>query len=857
MNILKKLTIKNLKLNKKRTIVTIIGILLSTSLMVGIGLLFASFQNYMIKETISYNGSYEALYKDANITNLKENNEYTYFYEKGLGFAKVPSSNQYKPYIYLTSVNKQYLNELTLIEGEFPKNDQEIVISNHITTNGNLTYNIGSTITLTYGNRLVEGNIVTTNDAFIEGETLTNLKEQTYTITGIVERSKYEEYSACGYTAFTLDNSSKENVNLYVYFNNHKNIITRSIKLANTISYPENNISYNSSLLALYGESKYQNIMNTIISMMIIMLSLVSIGCIIVIYNSFAISLMERKKEFGLLSSVGATRKQLAKTILYEAIIVGTIGITLGILCAYIGISSVIIIINKLIKNILEYELNLVTIPIFIIIPIIFMIIVIFLSALIPALRASKITPIEAIRQNDDIKINKKKIKTSKLVKKIFGVEGTIALKNIKRNKKKYRITTISLFISIVLFISFSSYLTYTLSTASNLIQEIPYDINITYNENSVKNNPEIENKLKEIISDKDITSYITYSSASIPIISDFKYNKEYSDFYKNYYGEEIYNDLINNKYQYISIIILDDDSYNKYKKELKLKQDKIIVYNNFKGVYYTDGTRKNYNIKVINEEDNNNLIICDFSKILSNEEYTNEINDNYTKYCNKTINSFYITSTKYDLLEEISYIDNYKLIMNEKIYKSLINDIPEYKTINIKAKNTTNIDKLATSIENYDNIYYENIKETSKQQNNLILVIKILMYGFISLITLIGVTSVFNTITTSMALRKKEFAILRSIGLTKKGFNKILYFESLFFGLKSLFYGIPVSLGITILIHLTISSTMGISSIIIPWKSILIATISVFAIVLLTMLYSTNKIKKHSIIEQIREENI
>lgn len=857
MSILKKLTIKNLKLNKKRTIVTIIGILLSTSLMVGIGLLFASFQDYMIKETISYNGSYEALYKDTNITNLKENEGYTYFYEKVLGFAKVPSSNQYKPYIYLTGVNKQFFNELNLIEGEFPKNNQEIVISKHITTNGNITYDIGKTITLTYGNRLIEGNIVTTNDAFIEGETLTNLKEKTYTIVGIVERSQYEEYSACGYTAFTLDNSSKENVNLYVYFNNHKNIITRSIKLANTISYPENNISYNSSLLALYGESKYGNIMNTMLTMMIIMLSLVSIGCIIVIYNSFAISVMERKKEFGLLSSVGATKKQLAKTILYEAIIVGTIGIILGIFCAYIGIGTVILIINKLIKNILEYELNLVTNPSFIIIPIIFMIIVIFLSALIPSLRASIITPIEAIRQNDDIKINKKKIKNSKLVKKIFGIEGDIALKNIKRNKKKYRITTISLFISIVLFISFSSYLTYTLSTASDVIQEIPYDINITYNKESIKNNPEIDNKINEIINDKDITSYIAYSKVTIPIISDFKYNKEYLDFYKNYYGEESYEELISPKFKYISAIILDDASYNKYKKELKLKQDKIIVYNNFKGVYYNEGTRKNYNIKVIEKENNNSLLICDFPKITSEEEYEKEINNGYTKYCNKLVNSFYLTSIPYDLLAEISYDDNYKLIMNEKMYKFLINDNPEYKIINIKAKNTTNIDKLATSIENYDDIYYENIKETSKQQNNLILVIKILMYGFISLITLIGVTSVFNTITTSMALRKREFAILRSIGLTKKGFNKILCFESIFFGLKSLFFGIPVSLGMTILIHISISSTMGISSIIIPWKSIFIATISVFTIVLLTMLYSTNKIKNHSIIEQIREENI
>ena len=173
-----------------------------------------------------------------------------------------------------------------------------------------------------------------------------------------------------------------------------------------------------------------------------------------------------------------------------------------------------------------------------------------------------------------------------------------------------------------------------------------------------------------------------------------------------------------------------------------------------------------------------------------------------------------------------------------------------------MKVKNTANIDKLAEGLEK-ENVVYQNLKEEAKQSKNLVLVIKILMYGFISLITLIGVTSVFNTITTSMALRKREFAVLRSIGLTRKGFNKILCFESLFFGLKSLLFGIPVSLAITFIIHLSMSSMIDTSSVIIPWSAILTSSISVFAIVLLTMLYSTNKIKKHSIIEQIREENI
>ncbi len=141
--------------------------------------------------------------------------------------------------------------------------------------------------------------------------------------------------------------------------------------------------------------------------------------------------------------------------------------------------------------------------------------------------------------------------------------------------------------------------------------------------------------------------------------------------------------------------------------------------------------------------------------------------------------------------------------------------------------------------------------------ERNLVLSIEILMYGFIALITLIGVTSVFNTISTSMALRKKEFAILRSIGLTKKGFNKILFFESLFFGLKSLLYALPMSFIIIVLIHMSLSGVVSSGGIMVPWNNVILAIIMVFMIVLLTMLYSSNKIKKHNILEQIREENI
>ena len=821
MSILNDLTIKNLKLNKKRTIVTIVGIILSTALMVGIGLLFSSFQDYMIRETISYNGKYEAEYGDVSLDKLNsiDKKDFSYFYQKPIGFSKFDSANEYKPYIYISSVDKEYFNELHLISGRFAENDSELVISNHINTNGGASYKIGDIITLKYGERVIEGVNTLANNEYYEEETLNIVGEKTYTIVGIVERSNFEDYSASGYSTFTLDMNDKDGtVNVFVMFNNKKKIIKQSEDLAKKLGY-NNAISYNSTLLALYGESTYGNIMKSMITMIVIMLSLVSIGCIVVIYNSFAISVMERKKEFGLLSSIGATKKQLSYTVFFEALIEGIIGKILGIGGAYIGIGTVILIINNLIGDILVLKLNLVTNIVFIIIPVIFMILVIFISALVPSRRAAKVSPIEAIRQNDDIKINKKKIKTGKLVNKLFGIEGEIALKNIKRNKKKYRVTIVSLFISIVLFISFSSY-----------------------------NDIDALDKISEIIKSNDVKEYVSYSASNLSIIGNYIYSDEYLDFYKSAYGDDGIKALTNLKYQYISIYILDDISYNKYKELIGLDKDSVILLNKFKGVSYGNNKRVNYDIPVINNGDIN-IKICNFDD--------NDEDVDTTKYCNKKIDNIFITNKSFDLIEEFSYMSDFKLIVNKKLYDNISDSGTHYTQYNIISDNTDNIDKLTKELDKYDNVNYTNVKESMKQANNMILVVKILMYGFIGLITLIGVTSVFNTISTSMALRKREFAVLRSIGLTRKGFNKILFFESLFFGLKSLIYAIPVSLGVTIIIHYALADMMSINSIVIPWKAIIISIVSVFVIVLLTMMYSTSKIKKHNIIEQIREENI
>lgn len=876
MKILNKLTIKHLLLNKKRTIVSIIGIMLSTSLMLGIGLICSTIREFLIDTTVSSAGRYHANINDVSTTKLdyiaSNNNIDEYFYQYGLGYAYYEeSNNDYKPYFYINYVSEGFFDDLVLLDGRYPQNENEILLSSHIFEQGEATYKVGDEITLEYGDRLIEDNdedeiIEDTTTLYSYDESLEVKGKKTFKIVGICRRSFYEPYSSAGFFLFSLAPKKYEGeINLYLIYKNPRN----AKKLSETIyknlgkdldeSYG-NAIDYNEGLLALYANSMYDNVNTFLITTLVIVLSIISVACAIVIYNSFAISVMERKREFGLFSSIGATKKQMAKTVLFEAFVVGSIGIILGIVAAYIGIGTLALVLNKILKNELgEFSFHLTTYPLFFVVPILFITITIIVSAFIPSLRASKISPIEAIRQNDDIKLKRRKVKTSKIIEKIFGIEASIALKNIKRNKRKYRIVLASLFISIVTFIAFSSYLKFGSETVEDYFITYDYDIEIQNKKN------EDTSFIGELINHEDVSCYVKYKSLMVPIkrVS----NKFYTDSYKNAFKERFNEEKFKYDAQYLTVITLDDNTYQEYLKRIGAsKTDKILI-NYTKRINYNNGRVV---VDSIVFKDNINFSLCNQSlldEFLKNNENINSstINDDdtlfqeYDKICSAKLDDFYMVKED----NYPTFLTNFEendaiLIVNEDDFEKIKNITAlsdSYETVLVKATNFSELDKIGEKIKLYGG-YYNNLTEMNKEDENLILMTKILLYGFIGLVTLIGVTSVFNTINTSINLRRREFAILRSVGLSPKGFNKMILFESLFFGIKSLLYGLPVG----ILLSFLISNSMNelvLSPFDLPLGSIAICIIGTFVIVLITMWYATVKIKGENILEEIRRENI
>ena len=855
MNILKKLTLKSLKLNKKRTIVTIIGIILSTALICAVAGMITSVQKTLINYAKSHSGNYHVCFK--NIPNdelkyIKENkNVQNYFLSKNVGYGKLEKvENEYKPYIFVMEYDKKGLEQggVTLLEGRMPENSNEIVIPEHLIKSGRINYTIGEKITLNLGKRQTKDGLeLTQEDALLTDESeetesssksksetedleeIVDTKEHTYTIVGIIERSNYkgiEGFSAPGYTAISyMDNENDINTaNISVLYSNLKDFQKKTEDIKNVI---EKNIgssvtvNYNSSLIDYEGGVS-DTTMASLYSVGAVVIVIIILSSVFVIRNSFSISVSEKTKQYGMLSSIGATKKQIKKSVLYEGFYIGIIGIPLGILCGMLAVVILLQVVNVLLGDSLN-EKCVFSIPILAIIAsIVISAITIYLSCILPARRASKISPIEAIRGNDDIKIKAKKVKTSKITKKLFGIGGVIASKNLKRNKKKYRTTVISLVVSISIFISLSSFLDYGGKIVNVYYKDLGYDISV-YN-GTVENYNEIT-KLDNV--EEYSYSYMTEGSVDI--------NKYGSEF-----GKRIAEDseetnsltivLINNDYfkkfiehlgiqstNYKDIAILEDDAYEYI--------DEKTVFEN----YYSLKTGDSIDITLTNGEKRTVKI-------------SKKTDERPMGYKNVYSNGGYLFVSE-DFIQDKTDEKNFhvgSLVIKSQNPNELENEINNLKK-------TNNL---------YSKLYINNISKYVEENQKIILLISIFLYGFIAVITLIGVTNIFNTITTNMILRSKEFANLKSVGMTTKEFNRMIRLESILYGLKSLLIGIPLGLIGSYCIYNGIAKGLDFGYIL-PLKSIIIAIIFVFIIVGLTMKYSLNKINKQNIIETIREDNI
>ena len=879
MKILNKLTIKSLKLNKKRTLVTIIGILLSTALITVVAGMItsgkATLQDYFIKN----NGDYQVEFKDVpteDLSYIAENrNIDNYFFTSDIGYARLEgSANVDKPYVNIIGIENSAQTKLPIkmVEGRFPTNSNELLISKSIISNGEVELKVGDKITLDISKRLLEGKELTQDDIYTQDESLETMYTKEYTIVGIMERLNYtlEPYSAPGYTVLTyLDvNNLGDTANIYANFtkdgvrnyeevlcnilgldveeqkaNSYMGIMELSTGMSKEDVGSKYNISLNRDVLQFEGVGVNSSYMRMLYLIGIVVVVIIIISSVFVIRNSFAISITERTRQYGMLSSIGATKKQIRKNVLFEGVILGLIGIPSGILLGILVNWILSIILNNLIGKIIEDVTFIYSVPVFaIILSVILAVITIYFSCRSSARRAAKVSPIDAIRSNNDIKIKGKKVKSPKIIKKIFGVGGDIAYKNLKRNRKKYRTTVISLVVSIAIFISITSLVQYSFSVSNQTFIDYKYNLMASLNYEGDKT--EANNIYKQIANDERVNSYAITKYLFVSMSTkDLKLSKDGREYLTNLTSE--YSEAIDKgedaNYQ-VFMVALGNEEYQRYVSNLGLKyedtKDKIIWIDDFERyIYNEDGSYKKY----IGE-------IYDYNR---GDEITFDVTGNNGETVTDVTMPIIMQTTERPMgLESASYTEGIMIVSDE--FMNQFNWI--LGSLYINTDDASALEKEITT--NYKNVSTLNIQAEADRQNSLILVIAIFLYGFIIVISLIGVTNIFNTITSNMNLRSKEFANLKSIGMTKKEFNKMIRLESIFYGLKSIIIGLPLGILGSYLLYLAFREGI-LMEYTFPVMPTVVAVVVVFLLIGGIMKYSLNKINKQNIIETIRKDNI
>ena len=833
MNLLNRLTVKNLKLNKKRTTVTIIGIILATALICGVATLVSSYlestKEFIKKTQGDYHYEFinvpiKEAFNIPNNENIESSyNTHTYDYTQ-------VSEDVFVQLVEVSNIEKMGIQ---IEEGRLPQGEREIAV-----TENNYSEKIGDKITLNLSDK-----------GIIE-----------YTIVGIVNitddslnkqnNSKGKEYFTALAQIKSLDKDAK--VNVYVKFKNLNERIDTAAEILGidktTLNTLETNnrakteknlfenetnkyvISGNIRLIQIESGDYIDSTLEMVFAISAIIMVIVIFTSVFCIKNSFEISITEKVKQYGMLSSLGATSKQIKKNVLYEAFRLGIIGIPLGVLFGTLVIFIVLKIVEKISGSSLSgmnfiFSTNLLVI----ILSIILSIITIYLSARKASKKASKISPIEAIRSNEDIKINPKKLKTPKFIKGIFGIGGDIAYKNLKRNKKKFRTAIVSIVMCITVFIAMNTFINDIYKAKTATTESKSYTILVDGDDFKF-----LQTMAKELNLDR-------YSIIRI----NFVYNETLED-HKSAEAKQS-TDVNLKGAPSVSVISLGNEEYERYIEKLGLKyedvKDKGILYDSYTETIETEERTRHRVIRIYDYKEGD---------VITSKLNSPEINVNV---------DFSIEIAKVTDIEPLGLDQSgtrATIIISDEMMDKIGDMSPFGYSLCIDTENDKVVEEKIN--DNYMNSGHirnvSNYADVIREEQATSLTTSIFLYGFVIATALIGITNIFNTITTSMELRQKEFAHLKAIGMTRKEFNKMISLESLFYILKSLIIAIPLGLILSYIIHIAFEINLEM-----PYEfpiiGILISIIVASLLIIAIMRYSLRKINKQNIIETMRRENI
>ncbi|CEH33823.1 ABC transporter permease [Romboutsia lituseburensis] len=795
------------------------------------------------KNFSDYHVEYSNLSDDVS-NNLKNEKEIKEIYDV-INFGNIVDKNGVS--INLNSYNKDFLDAYgyKMIKGSFPKNDNEIVIEEKALREMNLSNELNQEINFNVVKKYVDKN----------NENQIYTKPNKFKLVGIIQKPEdyykdNEFFSVKGFTKFSNSQDITPNELLshsgVLKFNTENPSMTMANKFIGKYRLNIRDFELNVGLSNVLNE--YQEKKLTKFSITNKLIPMISAG--LVIYNIFNIILIDKINQIGVLRAIGMKKKNIKYMMIIQSVIVLIIGLVIGFGVGYvvslIGINSIYgqnksIYVSK--ESIIE--------------PLILATIVVFICSILSTHKASKISPVEAIKTTNRYSKKQKDRCYHKLIKKVFGLTGEMAFKNILRDKSKTILSILSISLAGSLFISKIAF----------------------YNDD--KN---LDNSSLSIISMGDTDVILKHNSNNS---NEFyvNYNKDYIDNISNMENiREVIPSINTSAYLKTNINSITDDA----KSLTSPKQDNLEVNMGIKG-YNKDFIKSlgkyiksggNINDEYIDKNDSYpSALISNY--FYSSDQHSNDtqvlkkikvgdilkvkvcVNENgYLKYKDQKIRVAGLLNKDYVVNQDGGMDSLFQVILNENDFKSITN-IQNYNKLSIKLDNKDNkkihkdLEKVVknSSFKEIESKYkYEKYDIEQSQQNKKEVLVSVILTLIISVINIICI------IKANIMIRIKELSTLRAIGMSIKNIKKMIIKESIIYAIFStILSAISATLSnfkFAYMINKAGAEVIGAENSLsysIPINEILQFGIVTIIICILATYLSANKLVKLSIVEGLK----
>lgn len=816
MSILHKVSLQGMRRSRTRTLVTILGVALSAALFTAVATFGTTLLQYLIDGSAAKNGSWSVEFPaaDAEFATAQQAAGDAVCVQS-LGYAVLDGAQEseqsaQKPYLYFVGFDDTDFTALPvqLIAGRPPENDHEVLIPEHVALKAGVNLPLGTVLDMAVGTRTRDGAVLGQNDIYTDSEVLSDTTQRRYTVVGTYQRPGYEGHDAPGYTAITRAGAGEcARYDVYVTLPNPRQ----------AVSYAESfGVSYvlNNDLLRFYGVSDNALFNALLASVGGVLVAIIMTGSVFLIYNAFHISLAERTHEFGLLMSIGATAWQLRGAVLFEGLCIGAVGIPLGMLAGVGCVAALLPLLADKFRTMAggtSVALRLTVSAPALAAAAAVSLVTILLSAYLPARRAARTPVMECLLQTNEIKADSRSVHISPLARRFWGVEGTLALKSFRRNRRQYRSIVLSLTLSVVLFVvgcTFSD----TAHRIGSVYTAEASDGDLTFQTDDMRED-EFLALYDRMVAADGVTNADWVAQARLA----------HAD------GGGMQPDAY--------LLFIDDTLFHEYMVSVGRSGDELLgtMYDTDHNLYFVGATV--------------DFTLYDAGRQAMTVPLAMEAN--YPR----------------DGLAAADGVDS-DLILTITVPRSRQ---AEFAALDVKTAYGAFLwaDDPDAAMRTVQGIIAEsgtaaqymllNVASMFSTIRSADFVVRVFTFSFAAMMAAISAANVFNTVSTNIRQRRRELAMLRSIGMADREFDRMMRFECLFYGLRTLLFGVPLAAVLSCGIQYAMGSAEQFTDFAIqfPWQSLGISAAGVFALVAVTMLYAVGKLKKENLLDALRDDGV